>query len=307
MTTAQGWIDETRDMLLSGYVEELLLLGSNLGSGASDTTVTVTGAASSGIATGVIIEIDVEAMYVTAVSGTSVSVLRAYGNSGIAAHTAGAIVRVSPKFPAYRILEALNNDIRDLSAPDNGLFAMKTTSFTYNATTSGYNLTGLTNEDVQSIYTVTYADPIPVEAAEPEIRSWRLKRNRDTSVFNSGLALILYGAGWPGKKVTVSYKSPLTTVANSSTNKTVTGLQTTAYDLPPLGAALALMVATPIRREFIDAQGSHRRAEEVPPGAISASMRDLRIRRESRVQAEAARLASMYPQIWQRNSSHPAM
>ncbi len=307
MTTALGWIDETRDMLLSGYVEELLLLGSNLGSGASDTTVTVTGAASSGIATGVIIEIDVEAMYVTAVNGTNVSVLRAYGNSGIAAHTAGAIVRVSPKFPAYRILEALNNDIRDLSAPDNGLFAMKTTSFTYNATTSGYNLTGLTNEDVQSIYTVTYADPIPVEAAEPEIRSWRLKRNRDTSVFNRGLALILYGAGWPGKKVTVSYKSPLTTVANSSTNKTVTGLQTTAYDLPPLGAALALMVATPIRREFIDAQGSHRRAEEVPPGAISASMRDLRIRRESRVQAEAARLASMYPQIWQRNSSHPAM
>ena len=307
MTTGQSWIDETRDMLLSGYVEELLLLGGNVSNATSDTTVTVTGAASSGIATGVIIEIDVEAMYVTAVTGTSVSVLRAYGNSTIAAHSSRAIVRISPKFPAYRILEALNNDLRDLSAPNSGLFAMKTITFTYNATTSGYNLGSLTNEEVQSIYTVTYADPVPIEASEPEIRSWRLKRNRDTAVFSSGLALILYGTGWPGKKVTVSYKSPLTTLDNSTINKTVTGLQTTAYDLPPLGAALALMVATPIRREFIDAQGSHRRAEEVPPGAISASMRDLRIRRDNRVQAESARLAAMYPQIWQRNSSHPAM
>jgi hypothetical protein len=305
MTTAQGWIDETRDMLLSGYVEELLELGANALIDA--TTVTITGAASSGIATGVIIEINVEAMYVTGVSGTSVSVIRGYGNSIPSAHTADDIVRISPKFPAYRILEALNNDLRDLSAPDNGVFVMKTTSFTYNAAQGGYNLAGLTNETVQSIYTVTYADPVPIEATEPEIRSWRLKRNRDTSVFSSGLALILYGSGWPGKKVTVSYKSPLTNLANAGVDKSVTGLQSTAYDLPPLGAALALMVATPIRREFIDAQGSHRRAEEVPPGAISASMRDLRIRRDIRVSAEAARLAAMYPQIWQRNSSHQAL
>ena len=56
------------------------------------------------------------------------------------------------------------------------------------------------------------------------------------------------------------------------------------------------MTTAPIRREFLDAQGSSRRAEEVPPGAISASMRDLRARRDMRVAAEAARLATMYPQ-----------
>ena len=303
MTTAQAWIDETRDMLLSGYVEELLQLGDSTDS--ASTSLNVTGAASSGITAGVVIEVNTEAMYVTSVNGTDVNVIRGYSGSTVAAHVAADIVRVSPKFPAYRILEALNNDLRDLSSPDNGLFQIKITSFTYNATQEGYDLAGLTSEEVQSIYSITYADPIPVEASEPEIRSWKLKRNRDTASFSSGMALVLYGPGWPGKKVTVSYKSPLTLVSGavSSFNKSATGLPATAYDLPPLGAALALMTTAPIRREFLDAQGSHRRAEEVPPGAISASMRDLRMRREMRVAAEAARIAAMYPQNWQRNSA----
>ena len=64
---------------------------------------------------------------------------------------------------------------------------------------------------------------------------------------------------------------------------------------------MALMTTTPIRREFLDAQGSSRRAEEVPPGAISASFRDLMGRRQARLSAEAARLSAMYPQMYKRN------
>ena len=299
MTTAQAWIDETRDLLLSGYVEELLVLGASVG--ISDTQLTITDAADSGIVPGVIIEIDSEAMYVQKVSGT-VDVIRGYGASEPAAHDNLSIVRVSPKFPTYRTLEALNNDLRDLSAPDNGVFQIKTFTTTYNANKQGYDLTedgvSLTNEAVQSIYAVSYSDPVTVEAREPEIRKWGLKRDRITTSFTSGMALVLYEAAFPGKKVNVSYKSPLTLISGvaSSFNKSSTGLQSTAYDLPPLGAALALMAAAPIRREFIDAQGSSRRAEEVPPGAISGSIRDLRFRRETRVAAEAARLATMYPQ-----------
>ena len=299
MTTAQAWIDETRDLLLSGYVEELLVLGASAASG--DTQLTITDASNSGIVPGVIIEIDSEAMYVQKVSGT-VDVIRGYGASEPAAHDNLSIVRVSPKFPTYRILEALNNDLRDLSAPDNGVFQIKTFTTTYNANKQGYDLTedgvSLTNEAVQSIYAVSYSDPVTVEAREPEIRKWGLKRDRITTSFTSGMALVLYEAAFPGKKVNVSYKSPLTLISGvaSSFNKSSTGLQSTAYDLPPLGAALALMAAAPIRREFIDAQGSSRRAEEVPPGAISGSIRDLRFRRETRVAAEAARLATMYPQ-----------
>ena len=300
MTTAEAWVDETRDLLLSGYVEELLVMGASASN--SDTQLTITEASDSGIVPGIIIEVDFEAMYVTKVTGTTVDVIRGYGNSEAVAHDNLSIVRVSPKFPTYRILEALNNDIRDLSAPDNGIFQIKTFTTTYNASKQGYDLTedgvSLTNEAVQSIYAVSYTDPITVEAREPEIRKWALKRDRISTSFASGMALVLYEAAFPGKKINVSYKSPLTfiTGAASSFNKSSTGLQATAYDLPPLGAALSLMTTAPIRREFLDAQGSSRRAEEVPPGAISASMRDLRARRDMRVAAEAARLATMYPQ-----------
>ena len=101
------------------------------------------------------------------------------------------------------------------------------------------------------------------------------------------------------------YKSPLTPVSTTdlTANQSLTGLAPTAYDLPPLGAAMALMTTTPIRREFLDAEGTSRMADEVPPGAISASFRDLMGRRRARLQAEAGRLVARYPQMWSRNSA----
>ena len=150
--TAQIWIDSTRDMLLSGYVEELDIITGNVLVG--DSEIIVQGYASS-IVKGVVIEINAELMYVLQVASTTISVLRGYGGSTAAAHTANDIVRVSPKFPTNRIISSLNDDLADLSAPGQGLFQMKTTSFTYNAGVDGYDLTGLTSAEIDSIYSVT--------------------------------------------------------------------------------------------------------------------------------------------------------
>ena len=78
----------------------------------------------------------------------------------------------------------------------------------------------------------------------------------------------------------VSNTKPGSERCQHTTALSTTGLHLEAYDLPALGAALRLMSSRPIRREFLDEQGSSRSAEEVPPGAISASMRDLRERFE---------------------------
>ena len=127
--TAQTWIDETRDMLLSGYVEELLLVTSPVISNATGTAFTISEAANSGIVKGIIIEINEELMYVTSVDGTTVNVIRGYGGSiaSPTGHAVDSLVRVSPKFPTHRIIDAINHDLRDLSAPDSGLFQIKTT------------------------------------------------------------------------------------------------------------------------------------------------------------------------------------
>tara|TARA_R110000824_G_C15195782_1_gene675246 strand:+ start:156 stop:1082 length:927 start_codon:yes stop_codon:yes gene_type:complete len=306
MTTAQVWIDQTRNMLLSGYVEELLTLTTPPTS-LTDPQMTITGASTSGIVQGSIIEIDSELLYVTTTpTNTLVNTIRGYAGTTPAVHLNNAIVRMSPKFPTHRIIESINDDLRDLSAPDSGLFQMLSTSFTYKGAVDGYNMlapdgtTLLTNEEVQSIYMVTFAD-VGIAATEPDVASWRLKRNRNTDTFSSGLALILYGIAVPGRLITVNYKSPFIPITSALTLQADTGLQKTAYDLVPLGAAMALMTTTPIRREFLDAQGSSRRAEEVPPGAIAASFRDLMGRRRARLAAESSRLAAMYPQMYKRN------
>ena len=300
--TTQVWVDQTRDMLLSGYVEDLDLVTTAPSPATTGTTLVIQGISSS-IVKGVVIEVNSELMYVISVTSTTVSVMRGYGGSTAGSHTAGDVVRVSPKFPAHRIIQSINDDLADLSAPSQGLFQMKTTSFTYNSSVDGYDLSGLTSAEIDSIYSVTYADAGSA-ASEPEVSSWRLRRNRDTSSFSSGLALILYSGVWPGQTVTVAYKAPFTSISTTdlTTSRSLTGLAVTAYDLPPLGAAMALMTTTPIRREFLDAQGTSRMADEVPPGAISASFRDLMGRRRARVEAESGRLVSQYPQVWTRSS-----
>jgi hypothetical protein len=298
--STQIWIDETRDMLLSGYVEDLDIITGEVLVGASQ--IIVQGYASS-IVKGVVVEINAELMYVVQVVSTTISVLRSYGGSTPAVHALNDVVRVSPKFPTHRIISSINDDLADISSPAHGMFQMLTTTFTYNGGVAGYNLNTGVNV-VDSVYEVTHA-AIGVLANEPEIISWRLKRNRDTGSFASGNALILYDGAVPGRTVRVLYKSSLTPISTTdlTADRSLTGLPTTAYDLPPLGAAMALMTTRPIRREFLDAQGTSRMGEEVPPGAISASFRDLMGRRRARLEAETARLTAQYPQQWNRHSA----
>jgi hypothetical protein len=297
--TAQIWIDDTRDMLLSGYVEDLDLI-TTPPTTTTGTSMVVQGIANS-IVKGVVVEVNSELMYVTDVSSTTISVMRGYAGSTAATHVANDIVRVSPKFPTHRIISAINADLSDISSPAHGMFQMLTTTFTYNGGVAGYNLNTGSNV-VDSVYEVTHA-AVGSLANEPEIISWRLKRDRDTGSFTSGNALILYDGAVPGKTVRVLYKSPLTSITDGTTSRSATGLAATAYDLPPLGAAMALMTTRPIRREFLDAQGTSRMGAEVPPGAISASFRDLMGRRRERLESESARLAAQYPQQWSRHAA----
>ena len=260
----------------------------------------------SSIVRGVVIEVNAELMYVVRVVSTTISVLRGYAGSVPAAHAIDDVVRVSPKFPTHRIISSLNDDLADISSTANGMFKMRTTTFTYNGGVAGYNLDTDDGSGgayiVDSVYEVTHA-AVGVLANEPEIISWRLKRDRATASFASGNALILYDGAVPGRTVRVLYKSPLTPITNSATSLADVGLATTAYDLPPLGAAMALMTTRPIRREFLDAQGTSRMGEEVPPGAISASFRDLMGRRRARLEAESGRLVAQYPQQWNRHAA----
>ena len=291
--TAQTWIDRTRDLLLSGTVEPLNRLDGAIGGGAG-ATFTVefpTGP----IVPGAIIEIGTELMYVTSVSGQDVTVMRGYASSTAVGHDDNSIIRANPQYPAHMILDALNDDLNDLSAK--GLYQVKVVPpFTYSAATQGYNLAS----DVLAVHRVTFTDE-SADKSEPEVRRWSLRRNRDTSTFASGVALVLADEPTSGQTVRVEYKAPFATLSATTTALTDTGLHAEAYDLPPIGAAMVLMTFKPIARESITTQAPIRRSEEVPSGAISASIRDLRFRRQERIEAEKARLSQLYPIQWLRS------
>ncbi len=298
--TAQTWIDETRDLLLTDYVEEQATLAGALDASSTSVSFGLPSAIVGGVVAGATIEIGTELMYVFSVSDAGLAtVKRGFKGSAAAAHADGDLVTVNPKFPAYQILDSLNHELRDLSSPQNGLFQIKTVDLTFNAAQDGYDLVGVT-DDILSIYQVTYTDP-GTEASEPEITEYVLRRDRDLTAFPSGYGLILHSDAWPGEGVRVLYKTGFDALTDAATALSTTGLHSEAYDLPVLGAALRLMSSRPIRREFFDEQGSSRVADEVPPGAVSASMRDLRALRLERINAETTRLHGQYPTTWTRS------
>jgi hypothetical protein len=299
--TAQTWIDQTRDLLLTDYVEELATLAAALDATETVVSFALPSSTPAGVVAGATIEVGTELMYVFSVASGAATVQRGYKGSEASTHSIGDLVTVNPKFPAYQVLDALNHELRDLSSPQSGLFQIKTVDLTFNSSQDGYDLTGVT-DDVLSIYQVTYSDP-GAENSEPVIEDYSFRRNRDTSSFASGYALIIHGDAWPGQGVRVQYKTGFDSLADSTSALSTTGLHTEAYDLPSLGAAVRLMSSRAIRREFLDEQGISREVQEVPPGAISASMRDLKELYDDRLNAEVARLHSKYPVFWMRSAA----
>lgn len=256
-----------------------------------------------GIQRGTIISIGLEDIYVFTVDANSKTVSackRGYNGTTAASHTAGDMITVRPKFTNFRILEAINNDLKDLSSPYNGLYQVKTLDITFNPVRYGYDLTGVT--DIIGIAELRYRLPGP-QRTWPVIDNYALLRNMDVGTaayddFPSDLGLVIYEGAFPGLPIHVRYKAQYGQLSTLTDDvATTTGLQAFALDLPPLGAAMRLIAGREVRRNFSEVQGEPRRAEEVPAGAELNSMRNLGMLRQQRINACAAHLAKQYPNV----------
>ena len=289
MTTAATVINKTLRQLLSGTVEARNKLASTITD--SDTSVVCTYAVE-GLRAGQVFEIDSEVFYIWAanVSTQTLTVQRGFNGTTAAAHTSGALLTVAPRFPRAQVLEAINDEVLDLSSPVNGLFQVKTFDQTYNGTDRMVNLTSATDViDVLNVSVRYLTDDYPVA------RKVKLVRDLPTDDFASSFALKFDQAVYPGR-LRVVYKAPYTSVTTEATNlNTGCGIQESVEDIVVIGTQLRLMAPREIKRNFIESQGDTRRAEEVTSGAISNSVTVLRQLRRDRIIAEAARLMRAYP------------
>ena len=299
MTNAQDWIEGTRFRLMSGHQEQLNRLKTAYvaGSGAMAFDFDI-----AGIRAGTVISVGTSTFYVWEVSVTlkTATVQAAWDGTVDQDWPIGTVVRVNPRFTDSQILRALNEEINDLSSPSNGLFQIGTTELTYDSALVGYDLSLAPN----------MISPIELRVENPgSFKEWtripshkyRIVKGAPTGDegFESGMALFLYDtwAGATGDRLHLTYRKGFNNLSNSFSTKIATGLPSSAWDIPPIGAAISLMAGREIKRSFVESQGDPRRAAEVTAGTSTSSVNALRLLRQQRITSEKQRLDGFYPII----------
>jgi len=291
VSTAGALLDRVSRQLLSGTVEERNKLATTVD---SDDTSFVMSYDLAGLRSGTVFEIDSELLYVWEANTGNKTLVVERGHLGTtpAAHTAGTVVVLNPRFPRAQMLDALNQDIEDLSSPVNGLFRVVTQDVTYNGSDRQVNLTSATNViDLLDVRLRYLADDFPV------IRRVRLQRDLPTADFASGYALTFDESVMAGT-LRVRYKAPFTRVsATTDSLQSVAFVPTSMEDILEMGVMLRILGPREIKRNFIESQGDTRRSDEVPPGAMRDSSTNIQRLRRERITAEAAKLARQYPLV----------
>ncbi len=188
-----------------------------------------------------ILEIDEELLWVdsfdrVANTATVSPYGRGYLGTTAATHTADAKVTISPTFPRFSVKRAINDTIRSLGA---SIFAVKSTSFTFNAAQSTY---AFNNLDIKNILTVSWEDIGPSKEWRP-LRRWDFDSTADATAWGAGAQTITLGeAPISGRTVRVVYAAdPTAFTTNAQVYTTQTGLPESTRDVVILGAAYRLL------------------------------------------------------------------
>jgi hypothetical protein len=242
-----------------------------------------------------IIEIDEELMWVdsfdrVANTATIAPYGRGYLGSTADTHTADTKVTISPTFPRNAVKRAINDTIRSLGA---SIFAVKSTSFTFNAAQSTY---AFNNLNIKNILTVAWESIGPSKEWIP-IRRWDFDSTADATAFGSGAQTITLGtAPIPGRTVRVVYATdPAAFTTNTEDYVTQTGLPESTRDVVILGTAYRLLsFLDPARASQVSPQADETDAKR-PYGASQSATKQLYALYAQRLQEETKAQQKNYP------------
>jgi len=188
-----------------------------------------------------VVEIDEEMLWVdsydrVANTATVSPYGRGYLGTTPAVHAADSKVTIAPTFPRFNVKRAINDTIRSLGA---NIFAVKTTTFTFNAAQSTY---AFNNLNIKNIITLSWEAIGPTQEWVP-IRRYDFDSVADTDTFGAGAQTITLGeAPIPGRTVKVVYATdPTAFTSNSQDYVEQSGLPESTRDVVILGAAYRLL------------------------------------------------------------------
>lgn len=316
MTTALDLIERTYLRLTGGVSEAFVQFNGAVASSTQGaiTNVGLTGAQTQGITAGARLSSGLEIMLVISWSPTTgeAEVVRGYNGSQATSHNDQDIVYLNPEYTYFDILQAINDDLRDLSAPTNGVFRVGNANVTYVPVFMGFDL-GDISSDFIDILSIRLQQASPIHKL-PSITEWEVNRDLNDSFFPSGQGVVMYETGWPGKPMMIQYSAPfiplvnltdsveLTPTANDpnppyngwGTTAQVKNLPNSATDIPVLGAIIRLVQPREVQRNDMGSQPEPRKAVEVPFGSVAGSVNSLVNQRNERIKAEASRLRRRY-------------
>lgn len=289
MTTIADIVADTRRLTYGAMSEQINIIASAADAGA---TTLVMDMDVSGITPGTILSSGLNVWYVrgTNVSSSEIFVVPGYDNSPQEAAAVGDIVLIKPRVTTWYLFNAINDELKRLSSPMNGLYGVGSwtatvspTYQTYDVPTAALGMTGLLR--------VRYRWP-----GTPDVWSDLRPSSYRWMVSESANRVQLFVNIPAGTELEFAYKIPFTQATSLADDAVADcGLSETMVDIPAIGAAAMLLRTTDSRRNQIQAQGDPRRAGEVPSGAnlSSASMMDREYK--MRVQDEYARLLQRFP------------
>lgn len=289
MSTVGQKVQEVRRVLLGTHRPEYNVLTSTITSTTDSLTVTHGATA---IARGSYLGIDNEVCYVWSRSNQTVTVQRGMLGTTAAAHTAGALVEVDPRFPNGLILDEMKAEI---ASWPRAIYQVDSDDLSLGSgdTAVDFGPTGLI--DILRIYRQ------PVSSTDdrwPDL-AFSYKRNLPTADFSTGGAIFLDRSGSSSESfdITVVYSKKFTTstFVDATDLQATVGLSESLEDALKYGTAWRLLAGREVKRTFTEGQGEPRNSDEVPPGHMASVAQQMRQLRNERLADEAKRLAGMHP------------
>lgn len=220
---------------------------------------------------------------------------RGYLGTTAATHAVDTKVTISPTFPRHSIKRAINDTIRSLGS---NIFAVKTTTFTFNAAVSTY---AFANLNVKNIITVSWQEIGPSKEWRP-IRRWDFDPTANPEAFGyvTGTDIVqtitLGEAPVSGRTVKVTYATdpePFTT--NAQDYAAQTGLPESTRDVVILGAAYRLLsFLDPARAAQVSPQADETDSKR-PYGASQSATKQLYALYSQRLNEETKSQQQNYP------------
>lgn len=237
-----------------------------------------------------IIEIGDECIYVQSVAGNVLTVApdgRGWDGTTAAIHADNTRVTLDPPYPTWRIGDAINDTIVSVWPT---LWAVGTTSFTYNPSVTTYSLPA----EAESVLKVT-ATTLGPSLDQVELHAFSFDSNAPIDGnFATGNCITLRSTPSPGRTVTVVYsKAP--TVIGAGDELTASGLRETAKKAIVYGTVAHLLSYVDAARALADSAVASELSETIRVGSATQLAAQLTARFQMELDAEQKRLRLAHP------------